>query len=221
MTVGIGLQCSDGVVLCADRQITKGEDLKYEEQKIFEGHYDNLQCACAYAHNPDIARNLFEDIFKSLVGVFQRSKREQIGLCDALHLTIQEVMRRRKDKNTEMLIAFRSEIMGMSPLFFCVRGAVVVKGEREYIGTGDSTVVRYVAELLCRTTLEFEQAKLAAIYMASLATRFNPYCGGGLNLLTMVHGGNMELLSAEEVERYKPKLKAIDKALGLELVKLF
>ena len=144
MTVGIGFQCPDGVVLCADRQITKGEDLKYEEQKIFEGHYENLQCACCYAHHPDIAKNVFEDIFKSLVNVFQRCHREQIGLSDGLQLTIEEVMKRRKDKQTEMLIAFRSERMGMPPTLFSVRGLVVRSGDqREYIGTGDSSVIRY------------------------------------------------------------------------------
>ena len=34
MTVGVGFQCLDGVVLCADRQITKGGDLKYGERYV-------------------------------------------------------------------------------------------------------------------------------------------------------------------------------------------
>jgi hypothetical protein len=218
MTVGIGFQCPDGVVLCADRQITKGGELVYEEQKIFEGHYDNLQCACSYAHNPSIAKNVLEDIFRSLVDVFQRCKRERIALRDALHLTIEEVMKRRKDKNTEMLIAFRSERMGMPPLLFCVRGLVVVQERRQYIGTGDCSVLRYIAELLSTTELDVQKAKAAAIYMVSLANRFTLFCKG-IDALVMPRNGDMEVLSAEEIEKYRPALAEMDKALSLEVVK--
>jgi len=218
MTVGIGFQCPDGVVLCADRQITKGGDLVYEQQKIFEGHWENLQCACSYAHHPDIAKNVFEDIFKSLVYVFQRCHRERIALSDALQETLEEVMKKRKDKQTEMLIAFRSETMGMPPILFCVRGLIVVQRKREYIGTGDSSVNRFIADLLSGTELHLQQAKIAAIYMVSLANRYTLFCKG-IDLLVMPRNGRMELLSAEEIEKYGPTLEEMDKTLSLGIVK--
>jgi hypothetical protein len=220
MTVGIGFQCLDGVVLCSDRQITKSGGLKYEEQKIFEGYYENLQCACAYAHNPDIARNVFDEIFRSLVNVFQRCHRQQIALSDALQETVEDVMRRRKDKNTELLIAFRSEKMGMPPLFFCVRGLVVVKGEREYIGVGDSSALRYVAELLGSFQLTLEQAKLAGLYMVGLASRFIDGCGG-TDLLMMPRTERIKMLSPDEIEGYRSKLRDIDRDLSMRLIGLF
>jgi 20S proteasome alpha/beta subunit len=67
MTVGIGFQCPDGVVLASDRQITKDGGLKYEEGKFFRGYYDEVQCGCTYAGYPANAKNLFDDISRPFV----------------------------------------------------------------------------------------------------------------------------------------------------------
>jgi hypothetical protein len=220
VTVGIGFQCPDGVVLCADRQITKEDGLKYEEQKVFVGHHRGgiaVDCACVYAHNPDLARNIFEDFFKSIRGAFAKVKEKDIFLIDAIQQTLEEVLKSRKGKDMEFLIAFRAEQIGISPFLMCARGLTVARSQREYIGVGDSSVLRYTGELLERTHLSVEQAKAAGIYMVSLANRFIDRCGG-TDVLAMPKGGEVELLSQERIDEYKTVLSKIDKTLATSLV---
>lgn len=219
MTVGVGFQCLDGVVLAADRQITKEGGLKYEEQKIFRGLYDNVECASTYAGDPGMAKTLFEDIFKSIRWTFGRPKREDVLITDVFKRTIEEILKKRQNDSVELLITFRAKTTGISPFLFRVQGLTVVKSERDYIGVGDSSVLRYIGELLMGSELSVKQAKIAGIYMVSLANRFIDGCKG-TDILVMPASGEMKLLSREEIVTHKTTLEGIDKKLTRSLVAL-
>jgi hypothetical protein len=218
MTVGIGFECLDGVVLAADRQITKTGGLKYEEEKIFRGYYDRVQCACTYSGNPAKAKNLFDDIFKALRFTFGKRLIDDAFPTDVFKRTVEGVLRKHKNTSIEMLITFRAPGVGIPPFLLCARGQTVVTSPREYIGVGDSSVLRYVAELTS-CELSVKQAQILAIYMVSLAGRFIDGCGG-MNVLVMPADGDMKLLSKREIDKFTKVLIGINKSLSDALIKL-
>ena len=54
--------------------------------------------------------------------------------------------------------------------------------------------------------------------MVSLANRYTLFCKG-VDMLVMPRRGNMGVLPAEEVEKYRPILAEMDTALSSEMVK--
>jgi hypothetical protein len=71
MTIGIGFQCGDGVVLCADRQFTSKEGrFKYQKGKLGSSQRESLSLIYIYAGDPDRAELIFGKVsgrLKSLI----------------------------------------------------------------------------------------------------------------------------------------------------------
>jgi 20S proteasome alpha/beta subunit len=220
MTIGIGLQCPGGVVLCADRQITKSGGLKYEAQKILRAELygdTNTDCSCVFAHDPDVARNLFKEIIEALPNTLRRQRTEGIFVLKAIQQMLEQIFKQKQAKNMEMLVAFaHRQAVGFSPFFMRIRGPIVVQGNRECIGVGDSSVLQYVSELLGRFQLSVEEAKLAGIYMVSLANRFIDGCGRGMDLVSM-YEGVARLLPSEEIQELEKRLPNFDSIVAAAL----
>jgi hypothetical protein len=216
VTIGLGFQCADGVVLCSDRQISKTGGLKFTEQKIshaiVRGAVD-ADIAMTYGGDRDIAKNLFREITQSLP--LELNKRKETFPQDRIIGFLRDAVPRKDSKYVEMLVAFSSP--QFPPTLFVIRGSQVLQGIREYIGVGDSSVIRYISELISRP-LSANQAVTAGIYMVSLANRFVEGCSDGPDALYMRSYGKFALI---EKGRYDPWLKEIDGDLGEVLRKNF
>jgi len=221
VTVGIGFQCPGAVVLCADRQMTKEGGLKYEEPKVLIAHLNRveIECGAVYAHHRDEAVSLFQEVVEAVPVTVQLGKEEELLLPQLAKEMLEEIFAKKKAKGMEMLIAFAHARNIFSPFFMRAAGPVIVSGIREYIGVGDSSVIRYMSELLGRFPLTVEEAPMAGLYMVSLANRFIDGCGGGPDVLIMFNG-KAEIMSADVIEKAKRKLSEFDTALASSLWKM-
>jgi hypothetical protein len=149
---------------------------------------------------------------------FGRRNTEDVFPTDVFKRTVEGILRKHKNKNTELLLTFRAKRFGIPPFLLCARGQAAVKGLREYIGVGDSSVLRYVAELIS-CELSVKQATTLAVYMVSLAGRFIDGCGG-IDVLVMPADGDVELLTEANLKEYDKVLTEIDKNLADSLIAL-
>ena len=71
VTIAVGILCSDGIALCADRQITDAAGLKYERNKILHKEImpDHASLALTYSGNPDSAETLFDRLWEARNGL--------------------------------------------------------------------------------------------------------------------------------------------------------
>ncbi len=220
MTVGIGFQCPGAVVLAADRQITKEGGLKWEQCKILCANLVRPNwsaiVACTYAHDPDTAANLLDDITNEFGVMLQRAKEEGMFLSRAVKEMLEEIFSQKKARDMEMLIAFGHPTNQWSPFLVKTRGSKVREGIRECIGAGDSSVLRYMSELMGRFQFTVEEAPLAAFYLVSLATRFVDRCDFDPDVLIMFNG-KAEIANAQIIEKAKEKMPGFDDRLAASL----
>ena len=74
MTIGIGFQSQDGVVLCADRQMTVQGNFKYPERKI-KAHFDGFSSFIfTYAGFPEPAEAMFDKLGDNLEEQYKKAR---------------------------------------------------------------------------------------------------------------------------------------------------
>jgi len=172
MTIGIGFLCSDGVVICADRQMT-GAGFKFEDSKIYIFYAGESVFAFTYAGDPDAARMMLEKSKEALYPVMARaSEFENFG--NFVSKALEPVFRDRQSKEVQSLIG---GVAYNEPFLIKTKGTKVVSASADYIGFGDSSVLRYVCDLLLPSEFNVSEAQILASYLVSVAGRYVQYCG--------------------------------------------
>src|ERR1700691_6315771 len=57
VTIGVGFLCEDGIVLCADNQITWPQSHKYYECKIYEHRTNEWSMLNTFSGDPDLVKS--------------------------------------------------------------------------------------------------------------------------------------------------------------------
>lgn len=207
MTIAVGIKCNEGVVFCADRQITDAAGLKYERDKILckesrlEGHKVSLMFT--FAGNPDAARTICDDLWERLQGV----------RASQIQRTVKAAFKNRYSKGLKTLIAIsRAEA---EPIMYRTEAERVYDAAIEYIGAGDSSVVRYLAKLFVETEtgVSLTQAKLIGCLLVSAANRSVEGCSGGPDLAVINQWGHIEKNDRHSAERYLWGLEVAERVL--------
>jgi hypothetical protein len=176
VTIGIGMLCNDGVLLCADRQHTSG-GAKFEAVKVSRHVSRNCRLLFCYAGFQDDATAMLRIIYDTFDDVFEKEPDVNGPINRALRAFI-KIFKDRTAKHLQMLIgvSFPNVACGLIK----TAGNRVVVGHTEYIGLGDSSALRYVADFLIphNDLPSTSEADFLACYMCSVATRYVDGCGG-------------------------------------------
>ncbi len=204
MTIGIGFRCSDGMVFCADRQITDAAGLKYEKDKILtfsERSPDKrgFSLMLTYSGNPTAAATMFDRIItkaKTFRPPNSRSSLKRIFDC-------------KYSRRLKTIIAVN--IDGATNMWR-TEGEQVHEANMEYIGAGDSSIVRYLAEISMRNRNQLSgmEAKMIGLLLVSAANRYVEGCSGGPNIVSINEFGNIESMSQEAIWRFQHSIKVIE-----------
>jgi hypothetical protein len=165
--------------------------LKYQKRKIsymtgmFAGIHFTL--VSAYAGDAEAAKimrteireRLGEEIAKSKLIGFQ-SPRARKGL--------EKIFSSKYAKNLQMLIGIR--FRSGETCLFKTSGKKVVEASTEYIGSGDSSALRYLADFLLPSHIQsISEAQMLGAYLVAVASRYVDRCSGGPDLLTIAADG--------------------------------
>lgn len=191
MTIAMGFVCSDGIVLCSDRQMTSDGGMKFQAKKLsyLTGMFEGIQMtACsAYAGDPEGAKILRTEIRERLGKEIAASKLFALQSLKA-RKALEKIFKNPHAKHLEMLIGIRFN--SGEKCLFRTKGRKVLEATTEYIGIGDSSVLRYLAEvLLPRTLLSVSEANVLGSYFVSIANRFVDGCSGGPDVFTIYDNG--------------------------------
>ncbi len=229
MSIAVGLRDWNHVVLCADRQLTDANaGLKFEESKIFFWQSDNIEplntktpfwkLGVSYVGDPDAAQNTFTDVMEAIEDA-HREEEERIDECFGLHFdywrsVLLPVFASKDTKRLETLIALQAR---HRCFLFKTKANQVVMGERECIGGGDSSVLRYFADVVSRTeTPTPDKALTLGIYLVSLANRYVDGCGLGVNALILEDEKPFRVLSKTETEKYSERFAQFERKIEKE-----
>ncbi len=188
----MGFICTDGIVLCSDRQMTSDGGMKFQAKKLgyMTGMFEGVRMtACsAYAGDPEGAKILRTEMRERLGKEIAGSKFDGLQSLKA-RKALEKIFNNPSAKYLEMLIGIRFD--SGEKCLFRTKGRKVLEATTEYIGIGDSSVLRYLAEvLLPRTFMSVSEANVIGSYVVSVANRFVVGCSGGPDVFTIYDNGN-------------------------------
>lgn len=201
MTIGLGFCCDNGVVFCADSQITKEGGLKFNDKKIFTlksmhaSAETGKRMVLCYAGSPEIMKLICERLDREmsvcdlLFSADDASWNET--LRDKLEEALRDVYRKHGTKQqVELLCGIYAPDEGAK--MYRVSGAIVRKGEMaECIGVGDSSVLRFLADVFVRRDIKIREALTLGSYMVAKAKTYIDGCGGPTQALVLTHEGKV------------------------------
>jgi len=220
MTVALGFRCEDGIVLCADTQITKEGALKYYQKKTFlvEGS-DRWSVGFTYSGNPDVMDLVIEKMRERFlpdgIEVYDEKGERNIYLEPTIGVVreiVEEVLiqvskKHKKEMDSlEMLCAV--SIAGKALEMFRTKRTLVAEAQWECLGIGDSPLIRYLAEVFNWPHMSTKQALLLAVYMVQQAKKYVDGCGGDTDAIIFDRKGSGEKITRERIKYFEQYLES-------------
>jgi hypothetical protein len=214
MTMAAGFSCRDGLVLCADREIGT-DQYKYYENKIFATHLaPNKGCAVlVYAGFPGTMNAVNEEFRKRVKDQERTCEEVRLHLKEALRCTIPAKPKERHqmlcgicDAKTHILL--RVEDREIFPVL-----------ERDFIGFGDSALVRYITGVFTKigVPISMWQAKTLCIYLVAQAKKYGQSVGGPTDIVSISEAGWFEEFRPSFSEALEKELDNAESALSVLL----
>jgi hypothetical protein len=217
MTIGIGYQCSDGVVLCSDRQVTSTTGFKQAQRKIWSSQaVDKWSFIFSYSGLTDAATVMFRRVTEGLKEKFEFAK--GTFPYQRARAVLDEVYFDHASEGLETLIGFYSD--HQSAHLFKTNGTHVVDGLAEYIGVGDSSALKYISSFLRPRLHTIEEAKALATYLVSVANRYVDGCSGGPDIYTLNDNGVIVETNLGIQSQHETHFLQYEEQIGNELRRL-
>jgi len=192
MTIGVGFQCQNGVVLGADTQFTSPSGFKYSGQKIWSAELGECRFIYTFCGSPDTAEIMFRKLREGL----EKVKEIPAGQFskNVLRSKIEEIFydERAQEQGFQTLIG--ASFGHHQPSLYRTNETKVVDGFVEHIGLGDSSVLRYLTDFLPPEACTIAEVYVLASYYVSVANRYVDGCSGGpaisvLDMTGIEHSG--------------------------------
>jgi hypothetical protein len=189
VTIAIGFHCEDGVVLCADRQLSSENWHKFEESKMYAtlDAEDKLAVVLSYCGDPHTIKTLHQKMMSSPIGLDSPE-----AIQNNLESVLSEFPQAVVDQ-TEVLCGFT--IRGIGYGLLRTKGSLVHAVPYDFVGAGDSSLVRFLSSLLIPSRIGFRigigTAVLLGNYIVSKAKEFVEGCGGPTDICVLNKNGTL------------------------------
>ena len=206
MTIGIGFKCVDGIVICADTQITVEGSHTFYAPKVWDYREpdDKWSVVFTYAGSVDLMDS-FKDKLIRFLG--DNEPATTLDLKDATEIVLNN-MRSVAKRGLDMLGALcipDKELRMIKTSDRLVSNAA----DYEYVGAGDSSLLRCLADIVCTTrgphyNHTSEQAVKIGTYLIQKAKRYTAdSCGGDTEIFVLHSHGHHDVQSGrtKEIER--------------------
>ncbi len=197
VSIGVGFRCDLGIVLCSDTQITwKDRHKAYDTKQFFQGGM-NWGMVSVYAGDPQLWKS-FCNKFAELAQMYCKTNSREPG-------TIRELR-----DILETALCYFTEL-DSDPLALCLLVGFVIPNKEmrlvktegkllsdvsdfEYVGCGDSSLLRYLAPITANKDSlwpSISQALFIGTYWVLQAKRWVEDCGGDTEAFVLHWNGGM------------------------------
>ena len=190
VTIGVGFLCNDGLLLCADNQITWPDSHKYYERKIYLRMRPEWTVGFTFAGNPNLAKS-FDGKLESAIGLIPRPyTAAKIQECIEALLYSMNVI--DGDQSGLYMICAISVPNDDMIMLKTDRKIVSRVRDYDYVGVGDSSLLRHVGFLIGDKPeyRKVGEALPLAVYLVLQAKRYVDGCGGDTDALVIRPNGS-------------------------------
>ena len=213
MTIALGLPCREGLLICADEEVSaKGGD-KYYEERISCVDLFGSALVSSYGGSSDLWKEAIEKISRKLLEL--QGPEEEGDVCvipQAIYETADEVFAGMgRPSNLQMLIGVGG-VFDSPELFVFDQGAMRRATGMTCVGASESSLIRYLAENLYSRSMTLEAAKNLGIYLISKAAQYVNGVGAPIDAIVIV-GHQPEWLGDTEIKEREAAMLAREKSL--------
>lgn len=207
MTIAAGFRCKDGIVLCADTEITLSVGKTYESKIFYPS--ERLGCHLTYCGSADFAKELVGDLQRTLA-----STTEDTALS-VIKNAYKELFDQSCDPNdvntwTSILVTLREKVNGKDRVnLYAGRGRHFAPESRyATLGIGQDQSESLFNPLYSQD-MTITQAIYMSIYALHLVKGFVPGCGGETQYTELLD--DRDLISFGPL--FRPQVKDVEKDL--------
>jgi hypothetical protein len=147
----------------------------------------HFELASGYAGDPEAANIMRTEIKERLGSEIAKSKLQGFQAPKA-RKALEKIFSNKNAKHLQMLIGIRFHAGELC--LFKTSGKRVVEARTEYIGSGDSSALRYLADFLLPPYIpSIFQAHVLGSYLVSVANQYVDGCSGGPDIFTIAKEG--------------------------------
>lgn len=210
VTIALGFNCVDGVVLCADRQMTATGWHKYNESKMYAisgfGEQPTYTVMLTYAGSPHVMKAMHQKIADTAT---DDTHFVSIGSLKGLLEGCLSEMTREDVETTNFLCGFCRK-GGTLGLLRTNGYQVYEVGGYDCIGVGDSSLLRFLSKLLVSSPMRAWPAVAVGDYMVKQAKEFIDGCGGPTDIYILRGDGKCAPPSSGWTEKKSEISEAIE-----------
>ena len=218
MTIALGLPCSEGLLICADEEVSARGGDKYYEERIACVDLFGSALVSSYGGSSDLWKEAVEKISRRLLEL--QGPEEEGDVCvtpQAIYDTADEVFAGMgRPSNLQMLMGVGG-VFNTPELFVFDQGAMHRAGAITCVGAGESSLVRYLAENLYSPSMTLEAAKNLGIYLISKAAQYVNGVGAPMDAV-VIAGHQPEWLGDTEIKEREAAMLAREKSLLKQIV---
>lgn len=219
VTIGIGFKCSNGIVLAADTQVTWEGSHKDYECKLYPHRQHEWTVVFTFSGSPSLMKSFdgkFGEAIAYLPPPYSVAK-----LRDAIE-TVLQLFDVLKDKPEQLSLLCAVCVPSAGFGLFKTEGHTIHEvPDYEYVGFGDSSVLRFLGPLLTDIFVTVipsirqfgyivRQAVIIATYLVLKAKTHVDGCGGDTDVWVMHPSGMWEPKNAGEIYRTEQMMLKIE-----------
>ena len=183
MTIVLGFRCTDGVIICADQQITSPGAFKYHQTKISIERFKSFDAVFAYAGQPGLALEVHDKIVSALRTVAIDGPVSTI-VRETADSVLSNMGRLYTELELQMLIGTTTR--GQKAGLVRFDGKSVHAGPYfNYLGVGESSLIRFLAQKLYTKTIDLQVGVNLGAYLIKKAEDYIDGCGGPIDVLAL------------------------------------
>src|SRR6185437_587764 len=207
VTIALGFRCSDGIVLCADQQMTVQGWHKFRETKMYAIagiEAPSYTVMLTYAGSPHAMKALHQ----KMASVTEQSYFDSVDSVKALLEGFLSEMQTEAE-STEFLFGFCREGGSFGLLQTNACSVYQVNGYTN-IGVGDSSLVRFLSKLLVSNSMKCFPAVFIGDYIIKQAKEFVDGCGGPTDIYILRGNGKFAPAGPRAIAKSSEAAEAIE-----------
>jgi 20S proteasome alpha/beta subunit len=213
MTIALGLPCREGLLICADQEVSAPGGDKFYEERISCVDLFGSALVSSYGGSSGLWKEAIEKISRRLLEL--QGPEEEGDVCvtpQAIYETADEVFTGMgRPASLQMLIGVGG-VFNTPELFVFERGAMHRAAGITCVGAGELSLVRYLAENLYSASMNLESAKNLGIYLIAKAAQYVSGVGAPMDAV-VIAGHQPEWLGDTEIKEREAATLAREKAL--------
>jgi 20S proteasome alpha/beta subunit len=220
MTMVVGFQCTDGLVLCADQQITSGAGFKYHEKKLSIEEGPAWKIVFGYSGTPGLAQEVQEKVMRVVRQLAMPITGEVVKNAADGVLTDMNRLYDAFEQKLELLIG-STAFLGQTELFkFDGRGLHKVNNF-SYLGIGECSLIRFLSDKLYSSQLDTQTGAALGAYLVKKAEQYIDGCGGPIDVVVLDNslGDDCEWLPESSVQTAIQKIEHQESGLADLLIR--